>query len=77
MVIVEVGAFTIGSIRQKFSPGRYVEKGDHKGLFELGGSIVVLLFRKGRVVIDSDLRANSEQGLETYVRIGDSIGHNR
>ena len=74
MVLVEVGAFTVGSIQQCFTPGKPIAKGDHKGHFELGGSIVVLLFAKGRIEIDDDLLANSKNGLETYVRLGESIG---
>ena len=74
MVLVEVGAFTVGFIQQCFTPGKPTAKGDHKGHFELGGSIVVLLFAKGRIEIDDDLLANSKNGLETYVRLGESIG---
>ncbi len=75
LAIVEVGAFTIGSIQQRYKPEARVQKGDHKGFFELGGSIVVLLFRKGAIRFDEDLRKNSLTGTETYVRLGESIGH--
>lgn len=72
--IVEVGAFTIGSIQQRYSPETRVRKGDHKGFFELGGSIVVLLFKKGMIQFDEDLCNNTLAGMETYVRLGESIG---
>ena len=74
IAMVEVGAFTIGSIQQRFQPGARIRKGDHKGFFELGGSIVVLLFRKGAIQFDEDLCKNTTQGIETYVRLGESIG---
>ena len=74
IAIVEVGAFTIGSIRQEFRPGRRVRRGEHKGYFELGGSVVVLLFGPGAVRLDEDLCRNSRAGLETYVRLGESLG---
>jgi len=74
IAIVEVGAFTIGSIRQRFQPGRRVSKGDHKGLFELGGSVVVLLFERGAIRLDADLCENTRAGMETFVRLGESIG---
>lgn len=74
LAIVEVGAFTVGSIRQCYVPGLRVTKGSHKGYFELGGSTVVLLFEKGAIHLDLDLCENTEKNLETYVRFGDTIG---
>jgi phosphatidylserine decarboxylase len=74
MLIVEVGALTVGSIVQEYCPGQRVIKGTRKGHFELGGSTVVLLFRPDRIAIDRDLLANSSAGLETYVRMGESLG---
>jgi phosphatidylserine decarboxylase len=74
VAIIEVGAFTIGSIQQRFQPDVRIRKGDHKGYFELGGSIVVLLFCKGAIQFDDDLCKNTLRGIETYIRLGDSIG---
>jgi phosphatidylserine decarboxylase len=74
VAIIEVGAFTIGSIQQRYQPGIRVKKGDHKGYFEFGGSIVVLLFPKGAIRFDDDLCSNTLSGHETYVRLGESIG---
>ena len=74
MAIVEVGAFTVGSIRQRYVPGVRITKGCRKGFFELGGSTVVLLFEKGAIQIDKDLCENTEKNMETYVRFGDAIG---
>jgi phosphatidylserine decarboxylase len=74
IAMIEVGAFTIGSIQQRYQPGTLIRKGDHKGFFELGGSIVILLFQKGRIGFDDDLCKNTLAGMETYVRLGESIG---
>jgi phosphatidylserine decarboxylase len=74
MIIAEVGAMTVGSIRQDFQPGIPQRRGGHKGFFELGGSTVVLLFEAGRIELDGDLYRNSFAGLETYVRFGQSVG---
>lgn len=41
---IEIGATHIGSIRQTFTPGQPVHKGQEKGYFEFGGSCIVLLF---------------------------------
>ena len=74
IVIVEIGAFTVGSIQQRYSPDTPVAKGGHKGFFELGGSTVVVLFEKGRIRLDNDLCANTDAGLETFVQMGEPIG---
>lgn len=72
--MIEIGAFTVGSIRQRYRPGIEVGKGGRKGFFEVGGSTVVLLFEKGRIEIDRDLCINTRNDIETYVLLGDSIG---
>jgi phosphatidylserine decarboxylase len=74
MLIVEIGACTVGSIRQRFQAGVHVEKGSHKGFFELGGSTVVLLFQTDCIQLDLDLCNNTRNEIETYVRLGESIG---
>jgi phosphatidylserine decarboxylase len=74
IAIIEVGAFTVGSIQQRFMPGTRVGKGVKKGFFELGGSTVVLLFQPRAIRFDTDLCQNTERGIETRVRLGDSIG---
>ncbi len=74
MALVEIGAFTVGSIQQRYQPGIHIEKGAPKGFFELGGSTVVLLFQRGLIELDEDLLTNTTKEIETYVRLGDSIG---
>jgi len=74
MLICEIGAFTVGSVKQEFLPGEKVKKGDHKGYFEIGGSTIALLFQKGKINFDDDLLSNTENGIETYIKMGDSIG---
>jgi phosphatidylserine decarboxylase len=74
VAIIEIGAFTIASIRQEFQPGDRVDKGAHKGFFGLGGSVVALLFEPKTIRLDDDLCTNTQRGFETYVRLGESIG---
>ena len=74
IAIIEVGAFTFGSIQQRFTPGCRVQRRQRKGMFELGGSAIVLLFEPRSIRLDDDLCQNTENGTETYVRLGDSIG---
>jgi phosphatidylserine decarboxylase len=73
VAMIEVGAMTVGTIVQTFTPGR-VARGQEKGTFRFGGSTVVLLFAPGRLVFDADLLAASARGLEVHVRAGEAIG---
>ena len=74
VVIVEVGAMTVGTIQQCYAPGRAVEKGERKGYFDLGGSTVVLVFEPGTVVLDEDLYSSTRNEIETHVQMGERIG---
>jgi phosphatidylserine decarboxylase len=71
--MVEVGATFVGSIHQTFSLNSPVQKGEEKGFFSFGGSCVILLFEKGRIIFDADLLENSRQNLETKCRFGEAI----
>src|SRR3954464_1954890 len=71
VAMVEVGATNVGSIQQSFVPGRPVQKGDEKGLFAFGGSCVITIFQKNKIVFDADVIGSSEQHLETYAKMGD------
>lgn len=76
MIIIEIGALTVGSIQQRFHPEVYVNRDSRKGYFELGGSTVVLLFQKGMIELDQDICTNTQKEIETYVHFGDSVGRN-
>ena len=73
ILMVEIGACCVGSIKQTFSPFSPVLKGQEKGYFEFGGSTVLLLFEQGRVRFDDDLLGNTLNGVETYTFMGDSV----
>eukprot|EP00727_Mastigamoeba_balamuthi_P007746 m51a1_g3592 putative phosphatidylserine decarboxylase (566) ;mRNA; f:1165344-1167984 len=74
VVFVAVGATMVGSIRFTARPGQSIKKGDELGYFAFGGSTDLLFFKKGRIELDSDLLENSAKPIETYVRVGFSIG---
>ncbi len=74
IAMVEIGAFTVGSIQQDYRPGVAVRKGAHKGRFHIGGSTVVLIFRPDAIELDIDLLSNTRAGYETYLRLGETIG---
>lgn len=68
---VEVGAMMIGKIVNEHV--KEFNKGDEKGHFEFGGSTIVLLIEKDIVKINSDIIKNTENGIETIVKMGNSI----
>ncbi len=72
--VIEVGATNVGSIQQSFVPGRTMAKGEEKGLFAFGGSCVITIFQRGRIVFDADVVAQSANHVETYARMGDRLG---
>jgi phosphatidylserine decarboxylase len=74
LIISEVGATMVGSIIQTYASD-IVEKGEEKGYFKFGGSTLILIFEKGSLVIDSDLLNNTKNGIETAVKMGESLGN--
>lgn len=70
---IEVGAMLVGKICNLHGEGRF-RRGEEKGRFEFGGSTIVLLFERDKVVPDGDILANSNEGIETVVRYGEKIG---
>jgi phosphatidylserine decarboxylase len=73
ILMVEIGAMGIGTIRQTFSPGKSALKGDEKGYFEIGGSTVILIFENGRIKFSEDILEKTSGGIETYILMGDEI----
>ena len=74
VLMIEVGATNVGSIRQLYVPNRPAAKGEEKGLFAFGGSCVITIFRPGRIKFEADLLASSADHIETYARMGDKLG---
>lgn len=74
VLMMEVGALMVGKIVNEKGQC-YVCRGQEKGHFEFGGSTIILLFQKNKVVIDEDILDNSRNGLETKVKLGENIGH--
>ena len=73
VLMMEVGALLVGKIVNHHGKTQ-VQRGQEKGYFQFGGSTVVLLLEKDRAVIDGDILENSQQGIETVVRMGEKIG---
>jgi phosphatidylserine decarboxylase len=73
VLMIEVGAFGIGTIRQTYERGA-VNAGQEKGFFQFGGSTIVLLFQRDRIQFDADLVQHSAAQLETQIKAGNPIG---
>lgn len=73
VLMMEVGALLVGRIRNHHRAAE-VQRGQEKGMFEFGGSTVVLLLERDRVRLDEDILKNSARGEETIVKMGEKIG---
>ena len=74
VIVSEVGATLTGGIIQSHWPNIDVKKGEEKGFFAFGGSTVIVLFQKGKMTFSDDLLKNTENGFETSVKMGETIG---
>lgn len=74
ILYIEVGATSVGSIIETYSPFKLSLKGSEKGYFEFGGSALILLFQKGRIQFDQDLLAATREGLEIRCLMGQRMG---
>ena len=72
---IEVGAMLVGRVENYKGAGVSFRRGEEKGRFLYGGSTVVLLLRKDRAELDRELFENTENGLETPVKLGEVLGH--
>ena len=73
ILMMEVGALLVGRIVNHHGKARVV-RGQEKGWFQFGGSTVVLLIEKNKVVMDEDILVNSCSHIETIVKLGERIG---
>ena len=69
---IEVGALMVGKICNHDI--ETFRRGEEKGFFCFGGSTVVMLVEKDRVIVDQDILENSKKDIETRVLLFDVIG---
>ncbi|PWN43087.1 hypothetical protein IE81DRAFT_322804 [Ceraceosorus guamensis] len=76
VAFVAIGALLVGSIGwSAATQGSAVTRGEEAGWFAYGGSTIVAVFPpEAKVKFDQDLIHNSQNALETMVRVGDRIG---
>ncbi|KAK4233644.1 phosphatidylserine decarboxylase proenzyme 2 [Achaetomium macrosporum] len=77
VLFVAIGATDVGSveIHQRFrEPGARIKKGDELGIFQFGGSSIIVAFGKGKIEFDQDLVELSKQRIQVAVEVGMSLG---
>jgi len=73
VIQMEVGALFVGRIANLKTKGTFT-RGEEKGMFEFGGSTIVMLFQKDEVTIDKTIYENTRNNKETIVKQGNKIG---
>jgi phosphatidylserine decarboxylase len=74
LAFVEVGATCVGKIKQTHT-GNTFARGDEKGMFLFGGSTVIVIGEKGRWLVDERIVGYTNQGIESYLKMGRPLGH--
>ena len=74
VIQMEVGALLVGKICNH-KESCYAVKGEEKGLFEYGGSTIIVITGPGAVTPREDLLNNTANGLETRILQGQAIGY--
>jgi phosphatidylserine decarboxylase len=69
-----IGATCVGSVHWISKVGQHYQKGDEQGYFSFGGSCVITLFPPNSINFDDDIFKNSREGIETYAKVGESVG---
>ena len=70
---MEVGALFVGRIVNNKHEGLF-KRGEEKGMFEFGGSTVVMLFKHNVMSINAEILENTRNDHETIVKMGMKIG---
>ena len=73
LAYVEVGATCVGKIQQTHH-GESFERGDEKGMFLFGGSTVIVLGEPGKWTVDARILDHTNEGVEAYLKMGQSLG---
>ncbi len=73
VVQIEVGALCVGKIKNHHGSGK-ITAGQEKGMFLFGGSTIILLIHKDEAEIQQEFFKNTENSLETIVKMGEPIG---
>jgi phosphatidylserine decarboxylase len=70
---VEIGALTVGRIVQTHPIENPFARGEEKSVFRFGGSAVIVFGEAGAWRPTEDLLAHTRRGIETFVRLGETV----
>lgn len=73
-LFLEIGATNVGGIINTHNNDEFAEKGDEKGYFKFGGSMVMMIFQPDRIKPAEDLLQHSREEREIYAHMGDVAG---
>jgi phosphatidylserine decarboxylase len=73
LAFVEIGAMTVGRIVQVHRLDHPFTRGEEKSQFNFGGSAIVVFGQPGAWHPSDDILENTRSGIETLVRLGDTI----
>ena len=71
ILLMEVGALMVGKINNHEEDSAQVKRGDEKGMFEFGGSTIVVMTEPGMAEPDKDIIHNTKAQAETLVKMGE------
>lgn len=74
LAYIEVGAICVGKIVQSHRWNKPFARGEEKGYFLFGGSTVIVVGEKGAWRPSDDILKNTDQGIETYLHLGQEVG---
>ena len=74
ILLMEVGALMVGKINNHEEDSAQVKRGDEKGMFEFGGSTIVVMTEPGMTEPDKDIIQNTKVQAETLIKMGEPIG---
>lgn len=74
IIDMEVGALLVGRIVNRYEKSTEIRLGDEKGYFEFGGSTIILITQKDKVMPLNRIVVNSSKDVETRVRQGELVG---
>ncbi|MEM7603450.1 MAG: phosphatidylserine decarboxylase [Verrucomicrobiota bacterium] len=73
-LFLEIGATNVGSKVETVHPRKPVQRGDEKGYFRFGGSMVIMIFPSEKFTPARDLASQSYEGVELYAKVRDEAG---
>lgn len=75
IIMMEVGALLVGRIKNYHGEYKF-KKGEEKGMFQYGGSTIILLVEKD-VKIDKKFFEETDKGLEVPIKMGEVLGRKK